>query len=96
MKGIRDILYWFVTNFGPCFPPTEANPQPRLRNSLALDISFGSIGYALILARPFVTVSVLGVSLIGNSLIGVQSRHIALGNSYRYSMCLTVISPIII
>ena len=58
MKGIRDVLYWFVTNFGPRYPPTEANPQSSLKNSLALDISFGSIGYALILARPFITVSV--------------------------------------
>ena len=57
MKGVRDTLYWFVTNFGPCYPPTDANPEPSLKNSLALDISFGSIGYALILARPFIRVS---------------------------------------
>ncbi len=54
MKGVRDVLFWFVTNFGPHYDETASDPQ--LRNDLALDISFGSIGYSLIMARPFVKV----------------------------------------
>lgn len=49
MKGIRDVLFWFAANFVP-----RHEEQPR--NFVAMDISFGSIGYSLILARPFVSV----------------------------------------
>ncbi len=54
MKGIRDVIFWFVTNFGPHYDETASELQ--LKNDLALDISFGSIGYSLIMARPFVKV----------------------------------------
>ena len=57
MKGIRDVLFWFVDTFGPHYEPTNDNSMLQIRNDLAMDISFGSIGYSLILARPFVKVS---------------------------------------
>ncbi|XP_064399540.1 uncharacterized protein LOC135346000 isoform X2 [Halichondria panicea] len=55
MKGIRDVLFWFAANFVPeyQFPGSEKTEK---RNYFAMDISFGSIGYSLILARPFVKV----------------------------------------
>ena len=52
-KSIRDVILWFVNNFGP---KDQLNSEPELRNDLALDITFGSIGYSLILARGFVKV----------------------------------------
>ena len=55
-KSIRDVILWFVNNFGP---KDQSNSEPELRNDLALDITFGSIGYSLILARGFVKVCLL-------------------------------------
>ncbi len=47
---MRDWIYYFARNFGP----RRDNPQESLlRNNLALDFSFGSVGFARVLARPF-------------------------------------------
>ena len=51
VSGIRDRLYGFVR-----FAPKDNDLHPR--NDLAVDISFGSIGYSLALARPFKRVRV--------------------------------------
>ena len=50
MVGIRDRLYGFV-KFCP------AGTEGQVKTDMAMDISFGSSGYGLVLARAFKTVS---------------------------------------
>lgn len=50
VEGIRDRLYGFVMYS----PKQEEGPQAgEPKTDMALDISFGSSGYALVLARAF-------------------------------------------
>ena len=49
ITGIRDMIYWFV-QFGPKEASTDI---PKLKNNMAIDISFGTSGFSLVLARPF-------------------------------------------
>ena len=53
VEGIRDRLYGFVK-----FCPKYVTGQKRgeVKTEMAMDISFGSSGYALVLARAFQTV----------------------------------------
>ena len=50
VEGIRDRLYGFVT-----YAPKHVKGQEagQTKTDMALDISFGSSGYALVLARAF-------------------------------------------
>ena len=50
MEGIRDRLYGFVM-YSPKHEKGEQAGEPK--TEMALDISFGSSGYALVLARAF-------------------------------------------
>ena len=50
MEGIRDRLYGFVL-YSPKHLEGDQKGQPK--TDMALDISFGSSGYALVLARAF-------------------------------------------
>ena len=50
VKGIRDRLYGFV-KFSPKHLDGESKGDPK--TEMAMDISFGSSGYALVLARAF-------------------------------------------
>ena len=61
--GMRDIIYWFVSNLGRKRPDQSKN---NISNDIALDVTFGSIGYQLALARAFKIVSwiTLDVSVI--------------------------------
>ena len=56
VEGIRDRLYGFV-KFCPKY--TEGEYKGDVKTDMAMDISFGSSGYALVLARAFKTVSLL-------------------------------------
>jgi len=51
VEGIRDRIYGFV-QFCPKVLD-ERTGRMRPKTDMALDLSFGSIGYALVLARPF-------------------------------------------
>ena len=55
VEGIRDRLYGFVT-----YTPKHMDgpDKGRAKTNMALDISFGSSGYALVLARAFRKVNV--------------------------------------
>lgn len=53
MEGIRDRLYGFVKF---CPKQVEGNEKGEVKTDMAMDISFGSSGYALVLARAFRTV----------------------------------------
>ncbi len=46
---MRGWIYYYVNAFKQDYP---------LGNNLAVDVSFGSVGFARVLARPFKTVSV--------------------------------------
>ena len=50
MEGIRDRLYGFVM-YSPKHEKGDQAGEPK--TNMALDISFGSSGYALVLARAF-------------------------------------------
>ena len=50
VEGIRDRLYGFVM-YSPKHEKGEQAGEPK--TEMALDISFGSSGYALVLARAF-------------------------------------------
>ena len=54
VEGIRDRLYGFVL-YSPKHLKGDQMGQPK--TDMALDISFGSSGYALVLARAFKKVS---------------------------------------
>lgn len=54
VEGIRDRLYGFVQF---CPKHVEGEYKGEAKTDMALDISFGSSGYALILSRAFKTVS---------------------------------------
>ena len=56
MEGIRDRLYGFVM-YSPKHTDGDRMGQPK--TDMALDISFGSSGYALVLARAFKKVYIL-------------------------------------
>ena len=49
---MRDWIYRFARRFGPKREPGSK----LLRNNSAIDISFGTVGFARVLARPFVRV----------------------------------------
>ena len=51
LSGIREKIYWFVAMFGP--NDSHQVSSQRTSNQLAVDLSFGSIGYSLVLAKPF-------------------------------------------
>lgn len=53
VEGIRDRLYGFVKF---CPKQVEGNEKGEVKTDMAMDISFGSSGYALVLARAFRTV----------------------------------------
>ena len=50
VEGIRDRLYGFVM-YSPKHEKGDQAGEPK--TNMALDISFGSSGYALVLARAF-------------------------------------------
>ena len=54
VEGIRDRLYGFVKF---CPKHVEGQLKGEVKTDMALDISFGSSGYALVLSRAFKTVS---------------------------------------
>ncbi len=49
---MRDWIYYFVRTFGPKRDQL-VDGKTLLRNTLALDVSFGSVGFVRVLARPF-------------------------------------------
>ena len=53
-EGIRDRVYGFV-KYSPSNPanPVDSDGQPVPKLEMALDISFGTSGYTLALARAF-------------------------------------------
>ena len=53
VEGIRDRLYGFV-KFCPLH--VKGDKIGEVKTDMAMDISFGSSGYALVLARAFQTV----------------------------------------
>ena len=61
MEGIRDRLYGFV-KFCPRHVVGEFKGE--VKTDMAMDISFGSSGYALVLARAFKTVSNISLKVL--------------------------------
>ncbi len=60
---MRDTIYWFIKNrtyaLGNQGDISSGDGHSnRLSNDIALDISFGTIGYSLVLSRAFKKVSV--------------------------------------
>ena len=53
VEGIRDRLYGFVKF---CPKHVKGEKKGEVKTDMAMDISFGSSGYALVLARAFQTV----------------------------------------
>ena len=56
---MRNLIYWFICNYGkskPPGPPGDIDSANTLSNNIAVDISFGTIGYALVLSRTFKSV----------------------------------------
>lgn len=53
LHGLRDMIYWLICKYGKQKPDTSEGQPGGLSNNIALDISFGTIGHALILARAF-------------------------------------------
>ena len=53
VEGIRDRLYGFVKF---CPKHVKGEKKGQVKTDMAMDISFGSSGYALVLARAFQTV----------------------------------------
>lgn len=53
VEGIRDRLYGFVKF---CPKQVDGSEKGEVKTDMAMDISFGSSGYALVLARAFKTV----------------------------------------
>ena len=49
---MRDWIYYFARTFGP-----RRDGEKLLRNRMAIDVSFGSVGFGRVLARPFIRVS---------------------------------------
>ena len=60
VEGIRDRIYGFV-QFCPKVVDVRTGKQ-RPKTDMAMDLSFGSIGYALVLARPFKVVCIFSIS----------------------------------
>ena len=52
---MRNLIYWFICEHGKRKTPRHDDPN-TLSNFIAVDISFGTIGYALILSRTFKSV----------------------------------------
>ena len=61
VEGIRDRIYGFV-QFCPKVVDVRTGKR-RPKTDMAMDLSFGSVGYALVLARPFKVVCILFFSI---------------------------------
>lgn len=57
LRGVRDVIFLFISKYGRkkevAGQPGRDNQQQRFSNDLAMEISFGSSGYGLVVARAF-------------------------------------------
>ncbi len=53
---MRNLIYWFICSYGKS-KPVVSEGDKALSDNIAVDISFGTIGYALVLSRTFRSVS---------------------------------------
>jgi hypothetical protein len=58
LQGVRDIIYYFNQRYGRRVPSGDPH-GPIPSNNLVMDIAFGTIGYGLVVARPYRKVSLV-------------------------------------
>ena len=75
VEGIRDRLYGFVL-YSPKHVKGDKKGQPK--TDMALDISFGSSGYALVLARAFKRVSFPCENECSIALVGIDRADVGI------------------
>ena len=73
---MRNLVYWLICKHGKSKLHRHDDPN-RLSNNIAVDISFGTTGYALILSRIFKSVC-LGEELGSSVLPSIVMRPLGI------------------